>query len=490
MGVGRGRRRFRAIAVFAACAAVWIGIARWVVPPMIVATAQGRSLPALRGLITDTSEPAVKRLVDQWRELSPAILIAVAFQAAIVALVRRYDERMAHDTDRARRPLHVRLTNLALCWLSVAFLAATVVLGCAQDYTLYLAMWSGIREGRDPWVLVFGVFGNYPLNAYGPLFNLLAGLAWVNPLAPKLLFAWSYLMFSVWQVKRAARTKQFGGWFIPVLLVWFFNPFAWIELALFGHFDILVGLACVAAVRARTQNRDASAGAWLAVGVLLKYIPLVVLPFLSIEGRRFRWRVILTALALILLGLGVSYLIWGPSTFRPILFAAVRPSSRLSIVKFLEGRYSPIPQDAVLFHVENFRALMVLVMILALTRAWSWCRTQSVDPAAGSVLGVLITLLLYRVGFPQYQMVLFVLLSDWVLSNINYLRGAWLLIFASFCYFGWLSYFDILDCVIELGYTRIEDMIGLPTFVVGCLLAASVVYSAKPRPHPTEATPV
>ena len=30
-------------------------------------------------------------------------------------------------------------------------------------------------------------------------------------------------------------------------MAWFWNPFPWVEVAIRGHFDILAGLACVAA---------------------------------------------------------------------------------------------------------------------------------------------------------------------------------------------------------------------------------------------------
>ena len=46
-------------------------------------------------------------------------------------------------------------------------------------------------------------------NAYGPLFNVLAPLVWVNPLANKLLFAFSYLVYVVWLIKDFAPRRGF-----------------------------------------------------------------------------------------------------------------------------------------------------------------------------------------------------------------------------------------------------------------------------------------
>ena len=48
-----------------------------------------------------------------------------------------------------------------------------------------------------------------PFNAYGPLFNVLAPLVWVNPLANKLLFAFSYLVYVIWLIKDFAPRRGF-----------------------------------------------------------------------------------------------------------------------------------------------------------------------------------------------------------------------------------------------------------------------------------------
>ena len=88
-------------------------------------------------------------------------------------------------------------------------------MGLFHDYFFYLNMWYEVRQGHDPWFMVFGIeWDRVPLNAYGPLFNLLAVLAWVNPLAPKLLFAYAYILFSVWQIKEFAASRRLSvrGW--------------------------------------------------------------------------------------------------------------------------------------------------------------------------------------------------------------------------------------------------------------------------------------
>ena len=65
------------------------------------------------------------------------------------------------------------------------FCLLTALGGPRHDYVAFLEMWQMVRGGYDPWWITKRL--GYPLNAYGPLFNLLAPLAGWNPLAPKLL---------------------------------------------------------------------------------------------------------------------------------------------------------------------------------------------------------------------------------------------------------------------------------------------------------------
>jgi hypothetical protein len=462
------RRLLRTVAAYAALAAGWACLARWVLTPLVIAAAEGRGPAILKGLVLDPSSSSpVDRALERWRVASSAVLIAAGLHLTVVLFLRWWDRRPGGEGSRERRRV-----DLGLIVVSLAFFAVTILSGSRQDYAFHLQMWSEVRLGHDPWYL--GV-GNDPINAYGPLFNLLAVLTWINPLAPKLVFAWAYVLFAAWQTRDLA-DRHPGVLRLLGVFAWFWNPFAWVEIAHFGHFDILVALASLAAVRARARDRDILSGVCLGLGVLLKYIPIVLLPFLILDVGRFRFRLLLAALVTIGLGLGLSYEVWGTATFRPLAYAATRASTRLSIFKFLQGRYSPL--QGVVYPVQ-IDSWSTLIQFLALLRAWSWCRLKGIDPAASAVLAVLTTLLFYRVGFPQYQMVLFVLISDWVIRDTGRLHGALPLVVAAGIYFGWLAFFDVLDCLISVGYNWIEDSVGLPTFVLGSVLVACVVRSAN-----------
>jgi hypothetical protein len=395
-----------------------------------------------------------------------AVLIAGLLHLSLVLFVRRLDRR----------------ASLAMVLISLAFLAVTVVSGPRHDYEFDLQIWNMVRMGNDPWWRVIN--GVFPLNAYGPLFNVLALPAWVNPLAPKLLFAYAYLMLSVWLVRDLGPRRGLAGWPALGMIAWLFNPFVWVEIAIFGHFDILVGVACVAAVEARVRGRDLVSGSCLATGVLLKYIPIVLLPFLILDRGKVRLRLLASALAVIALGLGASCAIWGTSTFRPLTFAATRESSLLSILRFLRGSYSPLRW---FMASSDLDAMATPFLIVTLLRAWTWCRLRWIDPVSSAVLAILTLLLFYQVGFPQYQMVLFVLATYWVVRDWERFRIRSPLAAALGCYFGWQAAFDVLYCWFggTLGFgdelSWVPEVVGLPTFLLGCVLVVCVVREAVQR---------
>jgi len=460
--------------LYSTLGAAWVGAWRGLVPPIIAASHEGRSLPILNRFFRGRTLHPVEHYFGLWDAFAGAVLIAGALHLAVVLVVGR----LAHR-DGESGPFGAR-TGRQFIAFAAAFLAVTVLSGPRHDYVADLEIWDVVLRGLDPWWLVPGRW--YPLNAYGPLFNVLAALDRVNPMAPKLLFASAYLGFLIWLV------AEFGGElprFGPI--AWFLNPFPWVEIAWFGHFDILVAVACAAAVHAKVRGRDIASGAILAAGALLKYLPLVILPFLALDGRRPRPRLVLAAAVPIALGLGLSALIWGPSTFRPLAFAATRGSNLLSIFRFLRGAYSPLR----LFGGApdgDFLALPCLA--LAGGSAFAWCWWRRVDMATSALLATLTTLLFYRVGFVQYQMVPFLLASYWAMSGREWLGRAPFLMAALGVYFGWLAAFDLYYAWFggvvhpEDPWAWVEEVAGLPTFLTGLALLIALIRSSR---HPRSA---
>jgi len=468
------------VTLYAALALGWVAFARWVVPPLLIVERPGRAIAAVKWLIQ--RPPALflpQDILSFWRDFSGAVLIALVLHLTIILILRRYDLRAAEG--RSSTEVRAgRRASLMLLIVSLAFLAVTVLSGPLHDYYFYLQMWYEVRLGHDPWFIVPGIHGVGPLNAYGPLFNVLAILSWVNPLAPKLLFAYGYVLFAVSRIKGFTAGRPPSGLQVIVLAALFWNPFPWVEVAIRGHFDILVGLSCLWAIRAWARGHDRLSGIWLALGVLLKYLPVVLLPFLAFDRGRLRPRFLIVAMVSIAIGLGLSCYLWGLSTLLPLRFAATRRSTGLSIFWFIRGRYSPLHWFGV---VANYDELAPIILVLALLLAWSWYWARQPDVEAAAVVAVVTVVLLYRTGYPQYQMVPFVLGSSWAVRHWGHLRGRTTRVVAIACYFGWLAAFDLYYGLVDEGRSNlywgfVRDAVGLPTFLFGCAFLVAVARSS------------
>jgi hypothetical protein len=455
------------MALYAIPAAAWVAFALWVVPPIIEAAYHGRGPEPLNRFFRGRQPHPLDHYFHLWDDFAAAVLIAWALHLAFVLLIRRLDRGI--ETSREA----VRASQLLFAF-AAAFLAATVLAWTRHDYVADLEIWAVVLRGDDPWWLLPGK--GVPLHAYGPLFNALAIPAAFNPLLPKLLFAFAYLATVAWLVKGVGPRRGLVGLPWAGQIAWLANPFVWVEIAYFGHWDILVAVACVAAVHERSRGHDVAAGAWLAAGILLKYLPVVIVPFLVVEGRRVRWRLLLTAMLATAAGLALSWLLWGPSTFRAITYGAGRPSTLLSVFRFLRGAYSPL---RLVSDAPNVDAFATLCLALAGLAVFAWCWIRRVGPPAGSLLAVLATLLFYRVGFPQYQIVPLMLASYWIAAERRPGRDPFLAV-ALGLYFGWLALFDVFYAlvggVIHPGdrFAWAEDVVGLPTFLLGLALLVAV----------------
>jgi hypothetical protein len=475
-------------ALYGALALAWFSLARWTVPPLLLAEKPSAALAAFRHHVDGLPAPfLVRGTLSRWREITAAVLMATGLHLTIVLFLRRYvlAARARGDAAAVRT---CRRENLGLAVVALVFLAVTVVTGPLHDYYLYLQMWYEVRQGHDPWFIVYGLNGEVPLNAYGPLFNLLAPLAWLNPLAPKLLFAYTYILFAITQIKSLARNNHRSRATSIALAALFWNPFPWIEIAVRGHFDILVAISCLYAVLAQSRGRNVRSGLGLGLGVLLKYYPVVLLPFLALDRGRLRSRFLIAAVGSIALGLALGFYMWGVSMTYPLTFAATRRSTTMSIFAFLRGRYSPLQSLSFVIHIDRYAPL---VLGLALLRAWAWYRTRRPDLETAATVAVVTTVLFYQTGYPQYQMVPFVIGAHWAKSHWHILRTRIVPIVGVASYFGWLAAFEVYYLFVvdeqNTHYWQVaRELVGLPSFLFECAFLAAVVWSASQQTGPGE----
>ena len=443
-----------------------MGMADWAVPPVIVAAYEGRSLAVLNQILAGRSSAhPVTHYLSLWHAFAVATLVAGGLHFALMVHIGMLEEKS-------------RRRDRMLMAFSASFLAFATLTGPRQDYVAYVEVWNAILQGQDPW-WVHPVWG-YPLNAYGPLFNPIAIFVGWNVLIPKLLVTYAYLAFVVWIVKLWANRPRSATISRVGLIALVANPYAWVEVAYFGHLDVVIAITCVGALHARRLGKDTLAGVSLALGILLKYLPVVLLPFLVVDTRRIRLRTALATVLTFAVGMGLSYLAWGPSMFRPLRFAMTRGSSLLSIFRFLRGTASPLR-----WITENPNVDYLALPCLALTGLgiFAWCVRNRVSPAIGMILGTLTTLLFYRVGFPQYPMTLFLLVLYALVEGELRVEGDRFLRVVLIGYFGALGLFDMMYAliggVIHPGdpHDWLDEVVGLPAFALGGLLFWALISS-------------
>jgi hypothetical protein len=473
---------------------LWIGFADGIAPHIISGAYNDRTLSVLNWFFKSHRSLPLEHYLDRWSVFAAAVSIAIVLHLAIVLFIGRLDRRhRLPDTTRAYSRI-----NFILIAFSAAFFAGTVLSWARGDYYyFYLDEWMAVLGGRDPWLCMREVCVNWPedpttlgsrtgFNSYGPLFNALAPLLWVNPLANKLLFAFSYLAYVIWLIKDLAARRGLATLSWPWLSLWIFNPFPWVEVAYFGYFDVLVALACVAAVHSLISKRDEVSGSYLAVGVLLKFMPIVILPFLVFSERRFHFRLLSFCVGVVIFGLAVSILIWGPSTFLPLALAALRQPA-WSIYDVLASTHSPLR----LFldpHNSNFLDwLEKTLLITAGLAVFAWCMLRRIGPALSATLAILVTLLFHRTGQFNYQMVPFLLISYWMVSERELLREHSALAALLGGYFGVLAIFELVawSSITNVSYTKgdiLYSAIVLLKFLLNCaLLVCLVQFPARHR---------
>ena len=480
------RLRLRTLlALYTAGALAWLALARWVAPTLLVAEHSPGILASLKQYIEFPPALFITRdILGRWREYSGAVLIAIVLHMTIVLMLRRHDFRA--DESRPAAVLQgERRVSLTLMIISFFFLGVTALSGPRHDYFFYRQMWFEIAQGHDPWFKVYGRDGHVPLNAYGPLFNSLTCLSWLNPYAPKLMFAFSYIYI------RYIADQEFHG-----------TPCSFRDSIDRSGGIVLEPIPLGRNRRSRSFRHpgravlpggnslvgagfDIGSGICLALGVLLKYQPIVLLPILILDRGRVRVRLLVVAVATIVAGLGLSCFVWGTSTLSPLALATSRSSEPLSIFYFVRGRYSPLSWFGAVPSLD-FLAPYVLVLALLAVWAWSWLRRPDIE--AATLVASVTTLLFYRTAYPQYQMMPYVLGSSWAVRHWDHIRGRIARVSAISCYFGWLAAFDLIYAFCDEGtnyayWKIVRDVVGLPSFLIGCAFLAVVIRSATREEH-------
>ncbi|MBN9016945.1 MAG: DUF2029 domain-containing protein [Rhizobiales bacterium] len=262
--------------------------------------------------------------------------------------------------------------------------------GAQHDYVYYLAQWRLALEGADAWSTD---------NAYGPLHTSLALLLPLGTLAPKALIVGSLLAANAALAIRLMSVRPTAAVGLHYGMVILANIAVASLGVVYGLNDALVASLIVAAVLLRLRGALVLAGLMLGLVALLKYYPLLLVPFFALEGRRFRPSLILTALATIGAGFIACHFVFGDGWMAAILFGAGREPKLLSVLAAFSAATPVVGGSELLDWLVRHNAAFVLATAVAcLAVAW-WRRIHWLE---ASVLALLAVLLVYKVGHQQF----------------------------------------------------------------------------------------
>ena len=299
---------------------------------------------------------------------------------------------------------------LTICVLA---LLLSVLAGSTHDYGLYQDHWADVIQGKDPWGIQSDEYSQFKGSAYGPL-HVVFALPWsVNFLLPKILFAvltCATLLLLLKQSAHADTAKTvFRNWELA-LVVSVFPLFA-VSVLVLGNNDIVPAFCLLVSCILMADNRRIGAGAWIGVGALLKFYPLVFVGFLiARRSGTFDFRPLWSALAVFTAGMAVSYAIWGESVFVPVLYAAERGAKMLSILKYVDS-IEGFRESAIVTHLLDKNSIYVM-MAATLVALHGWLARLGWELTL--LLGVLAVFSVYKVGHPQF-FISWVTILTWIL---------------------------------------------------------------------------
>lgn len=356
-------------------------------------------------------------LLGQYAMYFAATIALFALYVGLLTLCRR-----GHLRDRRARALALVfpvLFNLALLfghpYLSIDFF----------NYVTYGYL--GTLPGGNPYVQPASFVGHLPLGAqlaafgwrpvhgvapYGPLWTwcgivilrLTGNITVAMFLFKGIVVAASLGSASlIWAILGRVRpADQLLG---TLLYLW--NPVVIVEFAAEGHNDALMILCVLAALLLTVRARPALALATLLLGVLAKYVPLVLFPAQAIyqwsarRGRRDRVRLVSLLLLGLLVGVGMGVLFYRPLWVGTATFQGVREQNAT--------RVSASSTAGILYYVlthSPFRAeagLVTSVLLDGIFAVWAlltgW-RARDADNLLRACAGIALVYIL--VASPAY----------------------------------------------------------------------------------------
>ncbi|KAA3663511.1 MAG: DUF2029 domain-containing protein [Chloroflexi bacterium] len=355
----------------------------------------------------------------------------------------------------------IKQSNNIILWFAAAvvvFFALGVAIFSAptHDYELYLRSWEVTIQGQNPWSVV-------TTNAYGPIHSALALLYSIHFNLPRMLFVVLWLVCSFGISLLVHQNQAISQeWKYVFYLILFLNPLFWVFIVRFGTNDMLMAFFVLASIVLFIKQRDIPAGAFMALAIGLKFIPIIMVPFLIYSRKRIRWRFAFSVLISLIIIFGVGYFLWGSNMRLPFQWAAERHSKILSIYRFLRGEFSPL---RIVVENPNLDGLSVYLSITAVSIFFLIHVMYRFDSFVSSIISLGLLLMFYKVGHHQFYITLILLIMLWIGLEYEHIASANATLTPFFIFTIWIAFVSFLYILTD-GYegTNFREILGLPTF--------------------------
>jgi len=365
-----------------------------------------------------------------------------------------------------------RLLKLFFILFLVVITLFAIRLGAQHDYPAHIEFWKQVLRGDNPWL---GLDGKPTFkNTYPPLWQPLALVYKIHWILPKLLYVWLWAGMSYWLTAYAAENRNSTKW-LPWAIggFMFLNPHFWIEGPMFGHFDVITGLFCLMAAHSINKKNEVKAGIALSLGLLIKLLPVVAVPFLVLKNKKINWKLLKGFSGVTFLGYGLAFLMWGKSVIAPFLFTGVSThyhSIYTSVLYATDGRID-------LTSYSNYLLLLALTIIFII----NWF--NKIDALTLFVTILVCVMTFFKNGGIQYYDSLFFVIPYWLVARGDGLRSKPLSVYLACIYLALVSLLNIFHHLMKPLADAIlpafDQKFGFFIFPVGICLLYSLVSFGK-----------
>lgn len=261
--------------------------------------------------------------------------------------------------------------------------------GVRHDYIAYVKQWSHLFSGSRQWVTT----------AYGPLHKLLGYGMLCGPLAPKFLMTSAFAISNILMLMRLQKKFEIDNNAVIIYLLAI--PLNGLIIFIgfwYGLNDVFIASFIIGAILARLCRKFWLLGVLIGMAALIKFYPLLLLPFLSFDEKHIRVRPVVAALIVFISGICFSWLLWGDGIFSSLSMNFTRTAKLLSILASFKVHPGWVGGETVVNLLIAYNSVAVcIVLILSIWVLW-WYGVSWLSSFIAGTLAILVT---QKVGHPQ-----------------------------------------------------------------------------------------